>query len=110
MENDTVWLPQAQMTELFQATRNNITLHIRNIFKKRELEESSVCKESLLTAADDKRYRTKFYSLDVIISVGYMVKSIRGTQFRIWAKKILKEYLLRGYCHVHWIVLKFVCI
>lgn len=97
VENDTVWLTQAQMTELFQTTRNNITLHIRNIFKEGELEESSVCKESLLTAADGKRYKTKFYSLDVIISVGYRVKSIRGTQFRIWANKILKDYLLRGY-------------
>ena len=82
---------------MFQTTRNNITLHIRNIFKEGELEESSVCKESLLTAADGKRYKTKFYSLDVIISVGYRVKSIRGTQFRIWANKILKDYLLRGY-------------
>lgn len=97
VENETVWLTQAQMTELFQTTRNNITLHIRNIFKEGELEETSVCKESLLTAADGKRYKTKFYSLDVIISVGYRVKSIRGTQFRIWANKILKDYLLRGY-------------
>ena len=97
VENETVWLTQAQMTELFQTTRNNITLHLRNIFKEGELEESSVCKESLLTAADGKRYKTKFYSLDVIISVGYRVKSIRGTQFRIWANKILKDYLLRGY-------------
>lgn len=97
VENETVWLTQAQMTELFQTTRNNITLHIRNIFKEGELEESSVCKESLLTAADGKRYKTRFYSLDVIISVGYRVKSIRGTQFRIWANKVLKDYLLRGY-------------
>ena len=97
VENETVWLTQAQMTELFQTTRNNITLHIRNIFKEGELEESSVCKKSLLTAADGKRYRTKIYSLDVIISVGYRVKSVRGTQFRIWANKILKDYLLRGY-------------
>ena len=97
VENETVWLTQAQMTELFQTTRNNITLHIRNIFKEGELQESSVCKESLLTAADGKRYKTKFYSLDVIISVGYRVKSIRGTQFRIWANKVLKDYLLRGY-------------
>lgn len=97
VENETVWLTQAQMTELFQTTRNNITLHIRNIFKEGELEESSVCKESLLTASDGKRYKTKLYSLDVIISVGYRVKSIRGTQFRIWANNILKDYLLRGY-------------
>lgn len=79
LENETVWLTQAQMTELFQTTRNNITLHIRNIFKEGELDEKSVCKESLLTAADGKRYKTKFYSLDVIISVGYRVKSLRGT-------------------------------
>lgn len=97
VEDETVWLTQAQMTELFQTTRNNITLHIRNIFKEGELEETSVCKESLLTAADGKRYKTKYYSLDVIISVGYRVKSVRGTQFRIWANKILKDYLLRGY-------------
>lgn len=97
VENETVWLTQAQMTDLFQTTRNNITLHIRNIFKEGELEESSVCKESLLTATDGKRYKTKLYSLDVIISVGYRVKSLRGTQFRVWANKILKDYLLRGY-------------
>lgn len=97
LEDETVWLTQSQMTELFQTTRNNITLHIRNIFKEGELEEVSVCKESLLTAADGKRYKTKFYSLDVIISVGYRVKSVRGTQFRQWANKVLKEYLMRGY-------------
>lgn len=85
VEDETVWLTQAQMTELFHTTRNNITIHIRNIFKEGELEKSSVCKESLLTAADGKQYKTKFYSLDVIISVGYRVKSIRGTQFRIYS-------------------------
>ncbi|MDE5610480.1 MAG: virulence RhuM family protein [Odoribacter sp.] len=97
LEDETVWLTQAQMTELFQTTRNNITLHIRNIFREGELEENSVCKDSLHTAVDGKKYRTKFYSLDVIISVGYRVKSIRGTQFRQWANKVLKEYLMRGY-------------
>ena len=97
LEDDTVWLTQQQMAELFQTTRNNITLHIGNIFKEGELEESSVRKESLLTASDGKRYRTKFYNLDVIISVGYRVKSQRGTKFRQWANKIIKEYLLRGY-------------
>jgi hypothetical protein len=85
------------MAELFQTTRNNITLHISNIFKEKELEDISVGKESLLTASDGKKYKTKFYNLDVIISVGYRVKSQRGTQFRIWANKILKDYLLRGY-------------
>ncbi|MDD2636450.1 MAG: RhuM family protein [Bacteroidales bacterium] len=97
LEDETVWLTQAQMTELFQTTRNNITLHISNIFKEKELELNSVCKESLLTARDGKKYRTKHYNLDVIISVGYRVKSLRGTQFRIWANKVLKDYLLKGY-------------
>ena len=97
VEDESVWLTQAQMAELFQTTRNNITLHTRNIFKEGELIEQSVSKESLLTAKDGKRYRTKFYNLDVIISVGYRVKSLRGTQFRVWANKILKDYLLRGY-------------
>ena len=72
-------------------------LHISNIFKEHELEPDSVCKESLLTAADGKTYRTKFYNLDVIISVGYRVKSIIGTRFRQWALKIIKDYTLRGY-------------
>ena len=94
IEAETVWLTQAQMALLFETTRNNVTLHINNIFKEGELEERSVCKDSLLPAADGKKYRTKIY---VIISVGYRVKSIRGTQFRIWANHVLKEYLLRGY-------------
>lgn len=97
VEDETVWLSQAQMAELFQTTRNNITLHIGNIFKEKELDEDSVCKDSLLTASDGKKYKTKFYNLDVIISVGYRVKSTRGTQFRIWANKVLKDYLLKGY-------------
>jgi len=97
LENETVWLTQAQMAELFQTTRNNITLHIGNVFKEKELEQTSVCKDSLLTAEDGKKYKTKFYNLVVIISVGYRVKSQRGTQFRIWANKVLKDYLLKGY-------------
>lgn len=97
VEDDTVWLTQAQMSELFETTRNNITLHISNIFKEKELEKDSVCKEYLLTAQDGKKYLTNFYNLDIIISVGYRVKSLRGTQFRIWASNILKDYLFRGY-------------
>jgi hypothetical protein len=97
IEEDTVWLTQSQMADLFQTTRNNITLPISNIFKEKELNEISVGKDSLLTASDGKKYKTKFYNLDVIISVGYRVKSIRGTQFRIWANKVLKDYLLKGY-------------
>jgi len=97
VEDDTVWLTQAQMAELFDTTRNNVTLHIGNVFKEKELDQDSVGKESLHTAQDGKKYKTKFYNLDVIISVGYRVKSQRGTQFRIWANKILKDYLLKGY-------------
>ena len=97
VENETVWLTQQQMADLFLTTRNNITLHIGNIFKEGELVETSVRKDSLLTATDGKKYRTKIYNLDVIISVGYRVKSKRGTQFRQWANQILKDYLLKGY-------------
>ena len=97
IEDETVWLTQAQMAELFQTTRNNVTLHISNIFKEGELEINAVSKESLLTASDGKNYNTIFYNLDVIISVGYRVKSKRGTQFRIWANNVLKEYLMKGY-------------
>lgn len=97
LENDTVWLSQAQMTELFGSTKQNISLHINNIFKEGELKQNSVVKDFLTTALDGKKYRTKYYNLDVIISVGYRVKSIRGTQFRQWANKVLKEYLLRGH-------------
>ena len=97
LQDDTVWLTQQQMSMLFNTTRNNITLHISNIFKEHELERESVCKDSLLTAQDGKTYRTKLYNLDVIISVGYRVKSQTGTRFRQWAMKILKDYMLRGY-------------
>jgi hypothetical protein len=97
VEDETVWLTQQQMADLFLTTRNNVTLHIGNIFKEGELAESAVRKDSLLTAADGKNYRTKIYNLDVIISVGYRVKSKRGTQFRQWANQILKDYLLKGY-------------
>ena len=97
LENETVWLTQQQMAMLFNTTRNNITLHIGNIFREGELDKDSVCKESLLTAADGKVYKTNFYNLDVIISVGYRVKSIVGTKFRQWANKVLKDYMLKGY-------------
>lgn len=79
IEDETVWLTQAQMAELFLTTRNNITLHIGNIFDEKELNQISVCKESLLTARDGKKYKTKFYNLDVIISDGYRVSSQRGS-------------------------------
>jgi hypothetical protein len=101
VEEETVWLTQAQMVSLFAATKQNISLHINNIFKEEELWPDSVVKEYLTTASDGKRYTTKYYNLDVIISVGYRVKSQRGTQFRIWANKILKDFLLRGHIVNH---------
>lgn len=97
LENETVWLSQNQMTELFQTTKQNVSLHIRNIFKEGELPEDSVVKEYLTTAADGKSYKTSFYNLDVTISVGYRVKSHRGTQFRIWATQRLREYIVKGF-------------
>lgn len=97
LENETVWLSQQQMATLFNTTKQNVSLHINNIFKEGELNKDSVVKESLTTAADGKKYRIAFYNLDVIISVGYRVKSLRGTQFRQWATAVLKDYLLKGY-------------
>jgi len=97
LEEETVWLTQAQLVELFDKTKQNISLHIRNIFKEGELAENSVVKEYLTTASDGKKYKTKYYNLDVIISVGYRVKSQRGTQFRIWATSLLKDHLIKGY-------------
>lgn len=96
-EDETVWLNQAQMAELFQTTKQNISYHINNCFKEGELNETSVVKDFLTTAADGKPYNTHYYNLDVIISVGYRVKSLRGTQFRIWANSVLKEYLIKGF-------------
>ncbi len=97
IDEETVWLTQAQMAELFQTSKQNISLHIRNVFKERELDQKSVVKDYLTTALDGKNYRTQYYNLDVIISVGYRVKSQRGTQFRMWATRVLKEYMLKGY-------------
>ncbi|MBU4200033.1 MAG: virulence RhuM family protein [Verrucomicrobia bacterium] len=97
LENETVWLTQAQMAELFQTTKQNISLHIQNIFSEGELREDSVVKEHLTTAVDGKNYQTGFYNLDVIISVGYRVKSHRGTQFRHWATQRLREYIVKGF-------------
>ncbi len=101
IEEDTVWLSQAQMVVLFDSTKQNISLHIKNIFYENELIRSSVVKDYLTTASDGKSYKISFYNLDVIISVGYRVKSKRGTQFRIWANLILREYLLKGYAINH---------
>ncbi len=97
LADETVWLTQQQMTVLFDTSKQNVSLHINNIFKEGELDKNSVVKDYLTTAADGKKYRTLYYNLDVIISVGYRVKSKRGTQFRQWATKVLNEYMLRGY-------------
>jgi hypothetical protein len=97
VEDGTVWLTQGQMVELFNTTKQNISLHIKNIFDEGEQDKDSVVKEYLTTAADGKNYNTKYYNLDVIISVGYRVKSTIGTQFRIWATQVLKEYMVKGF-------------
>jgi len=96
-KEETVWLTQSQMVLLFQKTKQNISLHINNIFKEGELRKKSVVKESLTTANDRKKYKTTYYNLDVIISVGYRIKSKQGTRFRIWATHILTQHLIEGY-------------
>ena len=97
LEDGTVWLPQIALAELFQVTKQNISLHLKNIFSEGELGEHSVVKEYLTTAADGKDYRTKHYNLDAILAVGYRVRSHRGTQFRRWATERLNEYLVKGF-------------
>ncbi len=96
-DGDTVWLSIDQMAELFQRDKSVIGKHIRNIFKEGELEKNSVWAKFAYTASDGKSYQLDYYNLDVIISVGYRVKSLRGTQFRIWASSILKEYMKKGF-------------
>ena len=96
-DRDTVWLSIDQMAELFQRDKSTISRHIKNVFDERELDKNRVVANFATTAADGKTYQVDYYNLDVIISVGYRVKSIRGTQFRIWANNVLKEYLLKGY-------------
>ncbi len=96
-QGETAWLTQAQMAELFQTSIPNVSMHIRNVFAEGELQAESVIKESLTTAADGKNYTTKFFNIDVIISVGYRVKSLRGTKFRIWATQRLREYIVKGF-------------
>jgi hypothetical protein len=97
LQDETVWLSQAQLSELFDKDRRTIAEHIQNIFTEKELEENSVCRKFRHTAADGKTYQVMYYNLDVIISVGYRVSSHRGTQFRMWATARLKEYLIKGF-------------
>jgi hypothetical protein len=97
LEQDSVWLSQAQMVELFDRDKRTISEHIGKIFKEGELQAGSVVRKFRITASDGKTYEVNQYNLDVIISVGYRVKSTRGTQFRIWANNVLKQYLIQGY-------------
>jgi len=97
LEEESVWLSQAQIGELFQKAKATISEHLKNIFEECELNESSVVRNFRTTASDNKNYDTAFYNLDVIISVGYRVKSHRGTQFRIWATQRLREYIVKGF-------------
>ncbi|RGY98355.1 cell filamentation protein Fic [Clostridium sp. AM58-1XD] len=96
-DNDTVWLSLDQIADLFQRNKSTISRHIKNIFLEGELSRNSVVANFATTGSDGKRYHVDFYNLDVIISVGYRVKSLRGTQFRIWATNILKEYMKKGF-------------
>jgi len=97
LQGETVWLTQAQICDLFQKAKSTISEHISNVFAEGELEENSVVRNFRTTASDGKNYETAFYNLDVIISVGYRVKSLRGTQFRIWATNRLREYIVKGF-------------
>lgn len=97
LEDETVWLSQAQICDLFQKSKATISEHIKNVFEEGELNESAVVRNFRTTAADGKNYDTNYYNLDVIISVGYRVKSPQGTQFRIWATQRLKEYIIKGF-------------
>ena len=97
MEDETVWLTQAQLVDLYQTSKANISEHIKHIFEDGELDESSVVRNFRTTAADGKSYNTKYYNLDMIISLGYRVRSVIATQFRRWATERLKEYMIKGF-------------
>jgi len=97
LEDETVWLTQAHLCELFQKSKANISEHIKHIFEEGELNEESVVRNFRTTATDEKSYDVRYYNLDVIISVGYRVKSLQGTQFRIWATQRLREYIVKGF-------------
>jgi hypothetical protein len=97
LQDETVWLTQKRMAELFEKDIRTINEHIRNVFDEGELVSDLVIRKFRITADDGKSYETQFYNLDVIISVGYRVKSLRATQFRIWATKVLREYIIKGF-------------
>lgn len=95
--DETVWLTQAQLCELYQTSKSNVSEHIKNIFEEGELEENSVVRKFRTTASDGKNYNVSYYNLDMIISLGYRIKSITATQFRRWATERLKEYMIKGF-------------
>jgi len=97
LQDESVWLSQRQMAELFDCSTDNISLHLKNVFNDLELEEKAVTEDSSVTAADGKNYLVRHYNLDAIISVGYRINSLRGTQFRIWATQKLREYIVKGF-------------
>ena len=97
IKDETIWLTQKSMAELFGCSSDNISLHLKNIFNDGELDKDSVTEKISATASDGKNYKTQFYNLDAIISVGYRVNSIRATKFRIWATGVLKEYIKKGF-------------
>ena len=97
IRDETIWLTQKSMSELFGCTSDNISRHLQNVFSDGELEKDSVTEKFLATAADGKHYLTQFYNLDAIISVGYRVNSRKATNFRIWATGVLKEYMIKGF-------------
>ncbi len=96
-EGDTLWLTQNQMADLFQTSKQNVSLHLKHIFQEGELSQDAVVKDYLTTASDGKKYRTSSYALEAVLAVGYRVKSLRGTQFRTWATQTLREYLVKGF-------------
>ena len=97
LKNETLWLTQKGMSKVFDCSIDNISLHLKNIFKEKELDENLVTEKSSITASDGKNYKTKIYNLDAIVSVGYRINSKKATEFRIWATKILKEYIVKGF-------------
>ena len=97
LKNETLWLTQKGMSKVFDCSIDNISLHLKNIFREKELDENLVTEKSSITASDGKNYKTKIYNLDAIVSVGYRINSKKATEFRIWATKILKEYMVKGF-------------
>lgn len=97
LENDNIWMSQDVMANLYDTTKQNISYHLNNIFKEEELIKKAVVKDFLTTAKDGKKYNVLHYNLDAIIAVGYRINSKKATEFRIWATKVLKEYMIKGY-------------